>query len=134
MDRLDEELLMLLATDLDRYFEQLMLAYQHRLHAFVLRLLYNQARRDLQEMSASCQQEAEDIVQDAFIRAYYALQTYSGHSCHLSDFLARLCQITWRSWLERLIQPIGLSHKLALHLTSSTQPCSEVMKRLVFLV
>ncbi len=93
MDQLDEELLMLLATDLDRYFEQLMLAYQHQLHAFVLRLLYSQARRDLQEMSASCQQEAEDIVQDAFIRAYYALQTYP----------VQLVQaLKLRSWLYKI--------------------------------
>jgi len=48
--------------------------------------------------------------------------------------LAHLFQITCPYRLERLIQPIGLLHKLALHLTSSTQGCSEVMKRLVFLV
>jgi RNA polymerase sigma-70 factor (ECF subfamily) len=53
----------LLATDLDYYFEQLMLVYQHQLYAFALRQVGNV-------------QDAEDIVQEAFLRAYHALKLH----------------------------------------------------------
>jgi len=61
MDQGDQELLSLLATDLDGHFRLLVEAYQQRLYLFVLRLV---GRPD----------EAEDIVQEAFLRAYYALK------------------------------------------------------------
>ena len=61
MDQGDQELLSLLATDLDDHFRLLVEAYQQRLYLFVLRLV---GRPD----------EAEDIVQEAFLRAYYALK------------------------------------------------------------
>ena len=61
MDQGDEELLCLLATDLDGQFRQLVEVYQQRLYLFALRLV---GRPD----------DAEDIVQEAFIRAYYALK------------------------------------------------------------
>jgi RNA polymerase sigma-70 factor (ECF subfamily) len=61
MDQGEEELLALLATDLDGHFRQLVEVYQQRLYLFALRLV---GRPD----------EAEDIVQEAFIRAYYALK------------------------------------------------------------
>lgn len=61
MDQGDEELLALLATDLDGHFRQLVEVYQQRLYLFTLRLV---VRPD----------DAEDIVQEAFIRAYYALK------------------------------------------------------------
>lgn len=61
MDQGDEELLSLLATDLDGHFRQLVEVYQQRLYLFAL-----------------CQvghpDEAEDLVQEAFIRTYYALK------------------------------------------------------------
>ncbi len=61
MDQGDEELLSLLATDLDGQFRQLVEVYQQRLYLFALRLV---GRPD----------DAEDMVQEAFIRAYYALK------------------------------------------------------------
>jgi RNA polymerase sigma-70 factor (ECF subfamily) len=61
MDQGDIELLLLLATDLDCHFRQLVEVYQQRLYLFALRLT---GRRDV----------AEDIVQEAFLRAYYALK------------------------------------------------------------
>src|SRR5437588_3018422 len=61
MDQGDEELLSLLATDLDGQFRQLVELYQQRLYLFALRLV---GRPD----------DAEDIVQEAFIRTYYALR------------------------------------------------------------
>lgn len=53
----------LLATDLHRHFERLVLAYQDRLYAFVLLRVHNQ-------------HIAEELVLDAFERAYYALKSY----------------------------------------------------------
>jgi RNA polymerase sigma-70 factor, ECF subfamily len=61
MDRGDEELLSLLATDLDGYFRELVEVYQQRLYLFALRLV---GRPD----------DAEDMVQETFLRAYYALK------------------------------------------------------------
>ncbi len=52
-----------LATGVDSHFERLVLAYQDRLYAFALRLSANP-------------QDAEEIAQDAFVRAYYALKRY----------------------------------------------------------
>lgn len=61
MDSSEEQLLALLATDLNRTFERLVLAYQDRLYAFVLSRVHNTLA-------------AEEIVQTAVERAYYALQ------------------------------------------------------------
>ena len=63
MDQDEEDLLSLLATDLDRHFRQLVLLYQQRLYSFALRL-------------AGSPQDAEDIVQEAFLRSYHALKSY----------------------------------------------------------
>src|SRR5215469_10110439 len=54
----------LLATDLDRYFGQLVLTYEARLFAFMAR-------------QTGSTQEAEDIVQEAFMQAYFALGRYA---------------------------------------------------------
>ena len=59
-----DDILILLAGDIDRYYEHLVNRYWHQVRAFVLRRVRNV-------------QDAEDIVQDVFIRAYYALQRYS---------------------------------------------------------
>ena len=63
MDQDEEDLLSLLATDLDRHFRQLVLLYQQRLYSFALRLIGNP-------------QDAEDIVQETFLRSYHALKSY----------------------------------------------------------
>ena len=63
MDQDEEDLLSLLAADLDRHFRQLVLLYQQRLYSFALRL-------------AGSPQDAEDIVQEAFLRSYHALKSY----------------------------------------------------------
>ena len=63
MDQDEEDLLSLLATDLDRHFRQLVILYQQRLYSFALRLV-------------GSQQEAEDIVQETFLRTYHALKSY----------------------------------------------------------
>ncbi len=52
-----------LAANLNVTFERLVLAYQHRLYAFALRLI---GRRE----------DAEEVAQDTFVRAYRALSRY----------------------------------------------------------
>lgn len=53
----------LLATDLDRSFHHLVLSFQQRLYIFALR-------------QTGSPQDAEDITQEAFLRAYHALADY----------------------------------------------------------
>jgi len=60
-----QELSAALAADLDGHFEHLVVTYQDRLYAFALRL-------------SDSPQEAEEIAQDSFVRAYRALAKYSG--------------------------------------------------------
>jgi RNA polymerase sigma-70 factor (ECF subfamily) len=59
----EEQLAAALAADLDTAFEQLALCYQRRLYAFALRV-------------CGSREDAEEIVQDALIRAYRALVGY----------------------------------------------------------
>lgn len=60
---LEDDLPAALAANLDATFERLVLVYQDRLYAFALRLTCNR-------------QDAEEAAQDAFVRAYHALQGY----------------------------------------------------------
>src|SRR5262249_32942360 len=59
----DEPLRNGLAADLDGAFEGLVRAYQDRLYSFALRVTRNA-------------QDAEEVAQDAFVRAYRALGGY----------------------------------------------------------
>jgi RNA polymerase sigma-70 factor (ECF subfamily) len=59
----EDQLAAALAADLDGAFEQLALCYQRRLYAFALRV-------------CGSREDAEEIVQDALIRAYRALAGY----------------------------------------------------------
>ena len=81
MDQGDKELLSLLATDLDGHFHQLVEVYQQRLYPFVLHLV---GRPDA----------AEDIVQEAFIRAYYALKGMPVRKVYIRDLRKWLYTIT----------------------------------------
>jgi RNA polymerase sigma-70 factor (ECF subfamily) len=69
-----------LAADLDGTFERLVRSYQDRLYSFAFRL---SGRRE----------DAEEIAQDAFIRAYRALGTYSAD---------RIRALAMRAWLYRI--------------------------------
>ncbi|WP_422877905.1 RNA polymerase sigma factor [Ktedonosporobacter rubrisoli] len=75
-----EDILTLLATDLDCYYEQLVALYWRQLYVFVLR-------------RARSPQDAEDIVQEAFVRAYLALQRYSAQ---------RILCLKLRPWLYKV--------------------------------
>jgi RNA polymerase sigma-70 factor, ECF subfamily len=80
MNQGQEDILALLATDLDRYYEQLMVTYWHQLNAFVLRRVASKA-------------DAEDIVLTAFERAYYALKGFP---------VQRIQTLQIRSWLYKI--------------------------------
>ena len=60
----EDDLRIKLIGDLESSFEQMVLSYQHRLYGFALRISGNP-------------QVAEEIAQDAFVRAYRALPGYS---------------------------------------------------------
>jgi RNA polymerase sigma-70 factor (ECF subfamily) len=76
----DQDLPAALAADVDGNFEQLVSAYQDRLYAFALRL-------------TGSRQDAEEITQDAFVRAYQALVTYPAQ---------RIRELALRPWLYRI--------------------------------
>jgi RNA polymerase sigma-70 factor (ECF subfamily) len=76
----DQELPEALAIDLDGSFEQLVLTFQNRLYAFALRLSANP-------------QDAEEITQDAFVRAYRALCKYPTE---------RIRSLALRPWLYQI--------------------------------
>src|ERR1051326_6860249 len=77
-----EDILTLLATDLDRNFERLVTLYWHQLKGFVLRKI-------------SHSQDAEDIVQEAFVRCYYALVRYTSQQILTLKLRPWLYKITW---------------------------------------
>jgi RNA polymerase sigma-70 factor (ECF subfamily) len=76
----DQDLPEALATDLDGSFEQMVLSYQDRLYAFALRL-------------SGSPQDAEEITQDAFVRAYEALRSYAAR---------RVREVALKPWLYRI--------------------------------
>lgn len=75
-DSLESEL----ARDVDGAFERLVAAYQDRLFGFALRLCANR-------------EDAEEVAQDAFVRAYRALKTYPAD---------RIRSLALRAWLYRI--------------------------------
>jgi RNA polymerase sigma-70 factor, ECF subfamily len=81
----------LLARDLDRGFEQLVGEFQHRLFAFALGLAGDPA-------------DAEEVAQDAFLRAYRALGGYEPErirALHLSAWLHRIALNVFRNRVRR---------------------------------
>jgi RNA polymerase sigma-70 factor (ECF subfamily) len=70
-----------LAQDVDLHFERLVREYQDRLFGFALRLT-NQ------------REDAEETVQDAFVKAYRALKSYPGERIRKMSLRAWLYQVT----------------------------------------
>jgi RNA polymerase sigma-70 factor, ECF subfamily len=70
-----------LARDLEGCFERMVREYQDRLYSFAHRLAGNP-------------QDAEEIAQDAFVRAYRALETYPAERIRALSLKAWLYQIT----------------------------------------
>lgn len=96
MDASNADLSLLLATDLERNFRHLVTAYQHRLYAFALR-------------QTGSPQDAEDIVQEAFMQAYYALGDYPAF---------RVRTLSLRPWLYKIVLNIFYSR-----MRKSRLPC-----------
>jgi RNA polymerase sigma-70 factor (ECF subfamily) len=92
----DSELITALARDLDGSFEALVLVHQDRLYSIALRLLGD--RRD-----------AEEVAQDAFVRAYRALATYEPE---------RILELRVRPWLATIVLNLCRS-RLARHAVRS---------------
>ncbi|HEX2923493.1 MAG TPA: sigma-70 family RNA polymerase sigma factor [Chloroflexota bacterium] len=78
--RCEEQLRREVAADLDGSFARLVLTFQDRLFAFAYRV-------------SGSRPDAEEIVQDSFVRAYRALQGYSAE---------RVQQLALRSWLYQI--------------------------------
>ena len=96
MTRLDDrELARALAADLDLAFEALVRGYQHRLYGFALRL-------------TGSPRDAEEIAQDAFVRAYRALVRYPAE---------RIATLQVRAWLFQIAMNVtrnrARSHRIA---------------------
>ncbi|SRR6266700_4062526 len=83
------DLLSLLSSDLNRYFPSLVLNFQQRLYAFALRY-------------TGIPQDAEDIAQETFIRAYHALADYPAE---------RIRTMKMQSWLYKIALHICYRHK-----------------------
>jgi RNA polymerase sigma-70 factor (ECF subfamily) len=85
----DQDLCNALAHDLDQHFEQLVIRYQDRLYAFALRL-------------TNVPQDAEEIAQDAFIRAYKSLATFTAERWQTLALRAWLYQIALNVFRNRV--------------------------------
>src|SRR5258708_11089770 len=82
----------LLAVDLDEHFEQVVRTYQDRLYSFALRL-------------TGSRQDAEESTQDAFVRAYRALQHYPADRRRALRLRPWLYQITLNVVRNRVRRP-----------------------------
>src|SRR5262245_55334009 len=76
----DGQLRKRLAEDLDGSFEELVRTYQDRLYSYALRL-------------TGKREDAEEVAQDAFVRAYRALGSYPA---------SRILELALRPWLYRI--------------------------------
>ena len=89
----------LLAAQVDAYYEQLVSTYWPPLHAFILR-------------RTGSPQDAEDIVQEAFVHAYYAMERYSLQQVRTLQARPWLYKITWnvyRNYISRSKPPVAMS-------------------------
>ena len=87
------------AAQVDAYYEQLVSTYWPPLHAFILR-------------RTGSPQDAEDIVQEAFVHAYYALERYSLQQVRTLQARPWLYKITWnvyRNYISRSKPPVAVS-------------------------
>ncbi|HCI78580.1 MAG TPA: hypothetical protein DHW02_02695 [Ktedonobacter sp.] len=99
-DELVSALPELLATDLHRNFERLVLAYQDRLYAFVLLRVHNA-------------HIAEELVLDAFERAYYALKSYP---------VARIRLLRLEPWLYEITRNVYYNYLRTLRTKDARLP------------
>ena len=99
MDQDMEDRSNLPAAQVDAYYEQLVSTYWPPLQAFILR-------------RTGSPQDAEDIVQEAFVHAYYALERYSLQQVRTLQARPWLYKITWnvyRNYMSRIKPPAAVS-------------------------
>lgn len=92
MEQQSRDLPAQLATDLDGHFGQVILVYKHRLHVFALRQTGNT-------------QDAEDIVQETFLRAHHALKNYPIErirTLHIQQWLYKITLNVFRNRARRV--------------------------------
>lgn len=82
MGLVDEDIATLLARNLDAYYERLVSFYWHQLLAFAYR-------------RTGSTQDAEDIVQESFVRAYLALERYPEERIRTLKVRPWLYKVTW---------------------------------------
>jgi RNA polymerase sigma-70 factor (ECF subfamily) len=99
MDQDMEDRSNLPAAEVDAYYAQLVSTYWPPLQAFILR-------------RTGSPQDAEDIVQEAFVHAYYALERYSLQQVRTLQARPWLYKITWnvyRNYMSRIKPPAAVS-------------------------
>ncbi len=100
----DEDLKERLARDLDGAFEDLVRAYQDRLFSFALRL-------------TSRREDAEEVAQDAFVRAYRALGGWPAERIRAMALRAWLYQVTLNVARNRMrgrkLRVVSLDHPIS---------------------
>lgn len=98
-----EDIASLSLADLGLFYERLVAMYWHQMKAFVLRHIDNP-------------QDAEDIVQEAFVRAYYALEGYPIEQIRTLKVRPWLYKITWNAYCRYTgrskLPPSGLLNPL----------------------
>lgn len=85
----ENELNAALAASVDAAFERLVRAYQHRLYTFALRM-------------CGSPQDAEEVAQDALMRAYRALRAYPAERVRALALRPWLYQITLNVYRNRI--------------------------------
>jgi RNA polymerase sigma-70 factor, ECF subfamily len=90
-----------LAADLDAAFESLVRTFQDRLFSFALRLCGNR-------------EDAEEVAQDSFVRAYRALKTYPAERVRALSLQAWLYRITLNvarnKWRRKRVHLVSLEN------------------------
>jgi RNA polymerase sigma-70 factor (ECF subfamily) len=112
----DEALRNRLAEDLDGSFEELVTTYQDRLFSFALRL-------------TGSREDAEEVAQDAFVRAYRALGSYPAERVRAMALRAWLYQITLNVARNRFrgkkLKVVSLDHPLSGDGQASWEPADD---------
>jgi RNA polymerase sigma-70 factor (ECF subfamily) len=88
MERSDEEILILLTTNLDANYESLVVKYMDQLCRYL-------------EYKGGSTQDAQDIVIEAFERAYLRLKGYS---------VQQLLELRIRPWLYKIVDNLYINH------------------------
>src|ERR1700676_3346961 len=88
MERSDEEILVLLTTDLDSNYESLVVKYMDQLCRYL-------------EYKGGSTQDAQDIVIEVFERAYLRLKGYS---------VQQLLELRVRPWLYKIVDNLYINH------------------------